>query len=188
MAGAKHTTLFNVSLDALWDVITDYEGYPDFVADLESLELLTRNGNEVYATYVITMMGKRVKYTLKHTETPKKKLVWEMTEGKLFKFNNGGWELKPRGDDKVEATYTVDVGFPIYIPVPKSAIDSLTGTKLPAMMKAFEDRAKEKIRAGSKKSKAEKLSVAPSARPNVAPKARSNVTPKARSNTAGKKK
>lgn len=150
MAGAKHTTVFDVPLEALWDVITDYEGYPEFVADLESLEVIKREKNVTYATYVIAMMGKKVKYTLKHNETPKKKLAWEMTEGEMFKFNNGGWDLKEKGEDKVEATYTVDVGFPMFLPIPKSVIDTLTTTKLPSMMKAFEDRAKAKMKKAAK--------------------------------------
>lgn len=140
MAGAKHTTVFNVSLDQLWDVISDYDGYADFVEGLESIEVTKRVGNEVWADYVVSMFGKKVHYTLKHTETPKKKLVWEMTEGEMFKFNNGGWELKEKGADKVEATYTVDVGFPLF--VPKAIVNTLTGTQLPSMMKAFEERAK----------------------------------------------
>ncbi|MGZ3729543.1 MAG: type II toxin-antitoxin system RatA family toxin, partial [Bdellovibrionota bacterium] len=142
MAGANHTTMFHVSLDALWDVITDYEGYVDFVEGLESLEITKRSGNVVVANYTVSMFGKKVHYTLKHTEVPKKSLKWEMLEGEFFKFNNGGWDLKAKGDDKVEATYTVDVGFPLL--VPKSIVNTLTGTQLPTMMKAFEDRAKEK--------------------------------------------
>jgi coenzyme Q-binding protein COQ10 len=151
MPGAKHTTLFHVPLDALWDVITDYESYPEFVADMVSIENVERDGNVVHATYTITLMGTKVRYTLKHTETPKKKLVWEMTEGEKFKFNNGGWELQAKGDDQVEATYTVDVGFPIYIPVPKAVVDGMTKTQLPTMMKAFEDRAKKMMKSGSSK-------------------------------------
>ncbi len=154
MAGVNHTEVFNVPLDTLWDVITDYESYPEFVADLESVEVTERDGNDVYATYVISMMGKRVTYNLKHTETPKKKLVWEMTDGEMFKFNYGGWELKEKGASKVEATYTVDVGFPIF--VPKSFVNMLTSTKLPSMMKAFEDRAKAAPKAKPKKEVAAK--------------------------------
>ena len=89
-----------------------------------------------------------MRYTLKHTETPKKALKWEMIEGEVFKHNNGGWDLKAKGDDKVEATYTVDVGLPWF--VPKTFVDMLTGTQLPAMMKAFEERAKEKSKGGKK--------------------------------------
>ena len=149
MAGANHTTVFNVPLDALWDVITDYEGYADFVEGLESIEVTKRSGKDVYADYVVSMFGKKVRYSLKHTETPKKSLKWEMVEGEFFKFNNGGWDLKAKGDDKVEATYTVDVGFPLL--VPKSIVNTLTGTQLPTMMKAFEERAKELIDKPAKK-------------------------------------
>lgn len=158
MAGAKHTTVFNVSIDQLWDVISDYDGYADFVEGLESIQVTRREGKEVWADYVVSMFGKKVHYTLKHTETPKKKLIWEMTEGEMFKFNNGGWDLKELGPDKVEATYTVDVGFPLF--VPKAIVNTLTGTQLPSMMKAFEDRAK-KMASKPKKAKAAKEGAAP---------------------------
>lgn len=150
MAGAKHTTVFDVSLDALWDVITDYDGYAEFVEGLESIEVTKRQGKDVVANYTVSMFGKKVHYTLKHTENPKKGLKWEMVEGEFFKFNNGAWDLKALGDDQVEATYTVDVGFPLL--VPKTIVNTLTGTQLPSMMKAFEDRAKEKAK--GKKAKA----------------------------------
>jgi coenzyme Q-binding protein COQ10 len=140
MAGAKHTIVFNVSKEQLWEVISDYEGYAEFVEGVESIEITKREGNQIWADYVVSMFGKKVHYTLKHTETPMKQLVWEMTEGEMFKFNNGGWDLKEKGADKVEATYTVDVGLPLL--VPKAIVNTLTGTQLPSMMKAFEDRAK----------------------------------------------
>lgn len=145
---SKHTFVMDVSLDALWDVITDYEGYPEFVEGLESIEVTKKEGKNTWAEYVVSMFGKKVRYTLKHTESPKKGLKWTMTEGEFFKSNDGGWDLTPKGDDKVEATYTVDVGFPLL--VPKSIVSGLTSTQLPAMMKAFEERAKKK----SKKSAA----------------------------------
>ncbi|HEY8280638.1 MAG TPA: SRPBCC family protein [Bdellovibrionota bacterium] len=154
MAGANHTTVFDVSLDALWDVITDYEGYVDFVEGLESLEVTKRDGKDVYANYTVSMLGKTVRYSLKHTESPKKGLKWEMIEGEFFKFNNGGWDLKAKGDNKVEATYTVDVGFPLL--VPKAIVNTLTSTQLPAMMKAFEDRAKSKAKKSGKAGKGKK--------------------------------
>ena len=149
MAGANHTTVFNVPLDILWDVITDYEGYADFVEGLESIEVTKRQGKVTVANYTVSMFGKKVRYTLKHTEVPKKSLKWTMLEGEFFKHNDGGWDLKPLGDDKVEATYTVDVGFPLL--VPKAIVNTLTGTQLPTMMKAFEERAKSKMKKAKKK-------------------------------------
>jgi ribosome-associated toxin RatA of RatAB toxin-antitoxin module len=166
MAGANHTILFNVSLDALWGVITDYEGYADFIEGVESLEITKRDGKAVYANYVVSMFGKKVRYTLKHTENPKKSLKWEMVEGEFFKFNNGGWDLKAKGDDQVEATYTVDVGFPLL--VPKSIVNTLTGTQLPTMMKAFEERAQALSQSAAQKPVKKK--VATKANPKTAGK------------------
>lgn len=148
---SKHTFVMDVSADALWDVITDYEAYPEFVDGLESLEVIKKEGKNTWATYVVSMFGKKVKYTLKHTESPKKGLKWTMTEGEFFKSNDGGWDLSPQGDDQVEATYTVDVGFPLL--VPKAIVSGLTSTQLPAMMKAFEERAKKKSKKSAKGSK-----------------------------------
>jgi ribosome-associated toxin RatA of RatAB toxin-antitoxin module len=142
MAGAKHTTVMDVSLDDLWDVITDYANYPEFVEGLESLTITKKDGKDTYADYIVSMMGKKIHYTLKHSENPKKGLKWTMVKGEFFKSNNGAWDIKAKGDDQVEATYTVDVGFPLL--VPKAIVNTLTGTQLPAMMKAFEDRAKAK--------------------------------------------
>lgn len=149
MAGAKHTIVMDVSVDDLWEVITDYEGYVDFVEGLESLEITKRTGKDVFADYVVSMFGKKVHYTLKHTETPKKSLKWTMVKGEFFKSNDGGWDLKAKGDSQVEATYTVDVGFPLL--VPKTIVNTLTGTQLPTMMKAFEDKAKKKSKKAKKK-------------------------------------
>lgn len=138
---SKHTFVMDVSLDALWEVITDYEAYPDFVEGLESIEVTKKEGKNTWAEYVVSMFGKKVRYTLKHTESPKKGLKWTMTEGEFFKSNDGGWDLEAEGDDQVKATYTVEVGFPLL--VPKSIVNGLTSTQLPAMMKAFEERAKK---------------------------------------------
>jgi coenzyme Q-binding protein COQ10 len=148
MAGAKYTTILDVPLDALWEVITDYESYPKIVEGCESLKITKREGKNIFAEYVVSMFGKSVKYTLKHTENPKKGLKWTMIEGEFFKSNDGGWDLKAIDDDQVEATYTVDVGFPLL--VPKSIVNTLTGTQLPKMMKAFEDAAKAKAKKATK--------------------------------------
>jgi len=149
MAGAKHTEVFKVDIDTFWDVISDYESYPKFVEGLESLTITKREKNAVYADYVVSMFGKKVKYTLKHTEKPKKHLEWEMVEGEFFKHNNGSWDLKEKDKDGVEATYMVDVGFPLL--VPKAIVNTLTGTQLPTMMKAFEEYALKKLKKKTKK-------------------------------------
>ena len=146
---AKRTEIMEVDLDSLWDVITDYEGYADFVDGLSSTKIIERKGNDVFVEYHINMMMKNFKYILKHSEKPKKGLEWEMVEGDFFKYNNGSWELKEKGKGKIEATYSVDIGFPLL--VPKSIVNGLVGSSLPSMLKKFEKRAQERVSKGAKK-------------------------------------
>jgi coenzyme Q-binding protein COQ10 len=141
MAEASRTQVFDVSLDALWDVITDYKSYPKFVEGLKDLKVLEEKENEVVAEYKLDMMGKQIRYVVRHKEKPKKSLEWTMVEGEFFKSNDGSWKLKAVGKDQVEATYSLAVGFPLL--VPKMIVNTLVGTQLPSMMKAFEDRAKK---------------------------------------------
>lgn len=141
MAGAKRTEVLKVSLDALWEVITDYEGYADFVDGCESCKVLKRKGDVVTAEYTVNKI-KRFSYTLEHKEKPKKHMSWKMTDGEFFKSNSGSWDLKDLGKDGVEVTYEIEVGMPLL--VPKALINGLVSTGLPDMLAGFEKRAKAK--------------------------------------------
>jgi coenzyme Q-binding protein COQ10 len=139
----------NVEKEALWDVITDYESYPDFTPGTESCKILERKGNTVLCEYNLSMMMKKVRYVLKHVEKPMKSLKWSMESGELFKSNDGGWDIKELAPGKLEVTYTVSVGFPLF--VPKAIVNSLVGTTLPAMLTEFEKQAKARAKKGLKK-------------------------------------
>lgn len=145
---AKRTEVMDVDLDSLWAVITDYEGYADFVDGLAGTKIIERKGNEVFVEYHINMMGKDFKYVLCHKETPKKALKWHMVEGSFFKSNDGSWALKDLGDGQVEATYTVEVGFPLL--VPKMITNALVVSSLPKMLEGFAARAKAHAKKAAK--------------------------------------
>jgi len=152
--GASLTVTMNVDKEALWDVITDYESYPDFAPGLEGCKILERKGNTVLAEYDLSMMMKKVRYVLKHVEKPMTSLKWSMESGELFKSNDGGWDIKELSPGKLEVTYTVSVGFPLF--VPKAVVNSLVGTTLPAMLQEFEKQAKLRQKKGLKKETASK--------------------------------
>ena len=140
MAGAKETLVMDVDLDAIWEAITDYENYPEFVDGCESAEVLESTKTKKVVEYRINKL-KKISYTLEHKETPKKKMTWTMTEGEFFKSNDGAWTLKDLGDGQVEVTYEVEVGMPAL--VPKAIVKGLVSSSLPEMFDAFEARAQE---------------------------------------------
>lgn len=146
--GATKTVVMNVDKESLWAVITDYESYPKMVKGLESCTIVERKGNTVLAEYDLNMM-KRVKYVLKHVEKPMTSLKWSMVRGEMFKSNDGGWDIKELGPSKLEVTYSVSVGLPLF--VPKTIVNSLVGTTLPAMLEEFEKQAKAYAKKNQKK-------------------------------------
>ena len=149
MAEAEKKVTMEVSPEALWRVITDYENYPKFVDGLVSTKVLQRKGNEVIVEYNVNFF-KKVHYVLKHKEKPDSTAVtWEMVEGDFFKKNVGSWKLKAKGKDKVEVTYKIELGLPLL--VPQAIVNSLVGTSLPGMLKSFEERARTKKKVTKKK-------------------------------------
>ena len=140
MAAAKKSLVMDVDIDSLWAVITDYESYPEFVDGCESTRIVERKGNKTLVEYKVNKI-KKITYTLEHEETPKKRMQWKMVDGEFFKSNDGKWELKPKGKDKVEVLYELEVGMPAL--VPKAIVRGLVSQSLPEMMDGFERRAQE---------------------------------------------
>ncbi len=138
MAGAKESFVIEADLDALWEAITDYECYPEFVDGCASAEVIESNKNKKVVEYQVNKL-KTINYTLEHIETPKKKMTWTMREGEFFKSNDGSWSLKDLGDGEVEVTYEVEIGMPAL--VPKAIVKGLVSSSLPEMFDAFEARA-----------------------------------------------
>ncbi|MFT7518873.1 MAG: coenzyme Q-binding protein COQ10 [Kiritimatiellia bacterium] len=137
MAAATRTVDINVPIDALFAVITDYDRYPDFLDDIEAVNVLQRGDGFAVVEFTLKLI-KRVRYTLRMNESAPSKLAWTLEKSKVMKANVGGWELEER-ENGTRATYTVDVtprGF-----VPGSIVKSLTGRTLPATLEAFKKRA-----------------------------------------------
>lgn len=139
MASAEFHEVLDVDKDKLFQVITRYEEYPQFVDGCKSVKV-DRAKNPVHATYHVSMM-KDVTYTLEHHEDASTGVVkWHLIDSDFFKMNNGRWELKSAGPGKTDVRYTLEVEFKI--PVPGLILNKLVKGSLPSMVKSFQKRAK----------------------------------------------
>lgn len=139
MAMAEVEKTIPVNAQKFFQVVTDYEKYPQFVDGTKSVKA-TRNGNEVKAWYDISMMGKDFQYTVALVEKPDSGTVeWSLVEGQVFKKNNGGWNIQEVGANECKVRYWLDVEFDI--PVPGFILKGLIKTSLPAMVDQFAKRA-----------------------------------------------
>lgn len=141
MAEVSRTEVFDVPIEKLYQTITDYKSYPDFVDGVSSLSVLEQTEAGARVEYHLNII-KKFKYTLKLTHQKPTQISWVFESGDLFKKNNGQWKLKDLGDGKTEVTYGLEVEIKGFIPGAGTIVNNLTEKNLPAMMKAFLKRAK----------------------------------------------
>ena len=138
MAGARQTVDIDVSPEAFFEVIRDYENYPLFLSDMERVRVVSRDGPVADVEFTLNVI-KRITYTLRLTdEPPDKGLRWTLVKG-IFKTNSGGWTLTERPGGGTRATYDVEVSVGGF--VPKAIVNRLVGKTLPATLRAFKERA-----------------------------------------------
>lgn len=141
MPGASRSVVINAPIEKVFDVITAYERYPQFLTECKEVKLSGREGNEVNVHYKIDVV-KTIRYTLHMKEERPRKLTWTFVEGEIMKDNHGNWALEAAGEGKTKATYTIEMRLgPL---VPKSIVNSLVDASLPKMLEAFRKQAESR--------------------------------------------
>ncbi len=141
MAQAEFKEVLNVDFDKLFQTITEYEHYPQFVEGCQSVDVKRVNDGQARVNYQVSVMSQNVLYVLDHHEDRKSgSIEWSLVESNFFKKNIGKWELKPAGQGKTEVLYAIEVDFKV--PVPGFILNRLVKGSLPGMVRSFEKRAK----------------------------------------------
>ena len=138
MAGATRTITINAPVEKVFDIITNYDRYPEFLPEVKKITTGKRQGNTVEVHYEVDVV-KRIRYSIRVTEERPKRMSWSFIEGEVMKDNKGSWTLEPEGEGKTRATYNVEMALGALIP--KAIINTLTETQLPKMLDAFKRRA-----------------------------------------------
>jgi coenzyme Q-binding protein COQ10 len=139
MANAHKSIEINAPVETVWKVITDYERYPEFLADAKRVVIRKRTGNVVELENEISIVGTSVKYTLKMVEDGPKQVTWSFVSGAFMKSNDGSWKLEAIDGGKTRAHYAIDVG--VGMLVPKTIVNALVESGLPKMLESFKLRA-----------------------------------------------
>ncbi len=125
-----------------YDVITDYESYPEFIKDLTDVTVAKAKGKTCEVTYSVNLL-KSITYTLKMKHAPDR-IDWEFVKGDIIKDNHGYWTLEEIKKGVTLATYNIDVKFGLL--VPSSVVTALMNKNLPEMLKAFKKRIESTVK------------------------------------------
>ncbi len=143
MSVVTKDVLVEAPIERFYDIVVDYERYPEFVPGIRSCRV-TRAGGEIRVEYELDVGVRRIRYVLKHEEERPRRVRWSLVSGDMLKVSNGSWDLSPE-QERTRATYSVDIQIARPPLVPQSIVnrvsDELTRVQLPKTLAAFKARA-----------------------------------------------
>jgi coenzyme Q-binding protein COQ10 len=146
MAAVTRDILVAVPSEKLFDVISRYEAYAEFVPGIKSCRVKSRGPAGVDVEYELDLGVKTIRYVLRHVEERPRKVTWSLVSGDWMKVSSGGWDLAPEGGG-TRARYTVDIQIAKPPLIPKAIVDKvadeLTRVQLPKTLEAFKSRAEK---------------------------------------------
>jgi len=138
MPGATRSIVINAAPEKVFDVVSAYEKYPEFMKEVKEVKTSNRKGNQVDVHYKVDLM-KSIKYSLRMTEERPSRVTWTFIEGEFMKDNKGSWVLEAAGEGQTKATYTIEMALgPL---IPKSIVNAMVETQLPKMLEDVKRRA-----------------------------------------------
>jgi len=128
-----------VSRAAIYEAITDFNSYPEFVSEVVSVKPGPVEKGIQRVVFELEIV-KRFQYTLEFNLSDDD-VSWKLVESNIFKKNDGRWRLTDKGPNATFVQYELDVAFGFL--VPGWVTRKLTEVNLPKMLDGFEERAKK---------------------------------------------
>src|SRR6266536_1645496 len=143
MAVVTKQVLIETPVERFYEIVVDYERYPEFVPGMRACRIRDGKGNKE-VEYELDLGVRRIKYVLRHEEQRPRKVSWSLVSGDMMKVSNGSWELSDEGG-RTRAVYSVEIRIARPPLVPQALVDrvsdELTRIQLPKTLEAFKARA-----------------------------------------------
>ena len=136
MINAQIDQVMNAPIDKVFQVLSDYEKYPEFMDGVSSVEVLDQNETSARVKYNLNII-KKFTYTINLTITAPTEISWTFDSGDLFKANTGKWKLTDKGDGTTHVDYSLGVDFKVMVPGMVSK--KLVKSNLPSLMKSVNE-------------------------------------------------
>lgn len=143
---AEHQTS-TIDIDAtaaeLFAIVTDLESYPDWVENIQSVEVheSSPDGLASRATMTVDTSFKVITYTLSYEYDYPSLVSWASEEGSDVKQLDGSYRFEPNDEGGTTVTYdlTLDTGFPVPGFMVRKAQRAIMSTALEGLKEQAED-------------------------------------------------
>jgi len=105
--------------DRCWEVLLDFERYPEWVGDLKQVEVLERDesGRGTLVAFRAAGMGRSTNYTLAYDYSQEPRvLAWVLERGDLMRKLDGNYVFEPVDGDRTHVTYHLEAE--LIVPLP----------------------------------------------------------------------
>ena len=121
-------------LDRIWEVLTDFERYPEWARDLKEATVLQRDdeGRATMVRFRAAAMGRSTTYTLAYDwDDAPNRLPWKLVSGDIQRVLDGAYEFDET-DGGTDVTYHLRVELAVPLPgfVKRRAEARIVGTAL----------------------------------------------------------
>jgi carbon monoxide dehydrogenase subunit G len=104
------STDIDAPIDAVWAIVEDVAGWPEWQATLGALDILETDAEGRASLCAVEFDAKvtKIKMKLACSYSPPTQMTFERTSGDLSHLS-GSWTLEELGDGRTKATYQLDV-------------------------------------------------------------------------------
>ena len=127
--------VIRASPDYCYQVLTDFERYPEWAADIKAVTIEERDseGRPTEVTFRAAAFGRSTSYTLRYDYSgAPSRLSWEQVKGDVTRRLDGSYDIYPGDDGSADVTYhlIVDLKVPLPVFVKRRAEGRITYTAL----------------------------------------------------------
>ena len=116
---ASQSTVIAASPERVWEIVTDFERYPDWAKDVKDVVVRARDaqGRATEVEFRASALGRSTHYTLgyDYTQAPAV-LSWSLVRGDIMRTVDGAYHFTSTADGGTEVRY--DLVIDLVVPLP----------------------------------------------------------------------
>jgi uncharacterized membrane protein len=115
---ASEDTLVEAPIDTVWDIITDFEAYTDWVDNMRGVEVLESDddGRARRVWFHVDARVMEIEYVLAYEYPDDHRLTWELVEADQLRQLDGEYDLEERDDGTTHVRYSLEVDLAVPVP------------------------------------------------------------------------
>ncbi|KGQ37363.1 type II toxin-antitoxin system RatA family toxin [Gallibacterium genomosp. 1] len=140
MNRVSQTMLVPHSAEQMYQLVNNYQRYPEFLPGCVSGKTLHQQGNELDAELIVSKAGIRLAFTTHNTMQPNQSIQMKLVEGP-FKHLNGEWRFLEL--DEYSSQISLQLQFTFSNALVEKIFGKIFQQLTSQMVQAFKQRAKE---------------------------------------------